>query len=89
MEQRFRRLLAVLTALTSRLRLPVSSTPTKTTAAEVLLVDLVKYVGGLRTARGFEYREQADDVLGMAITVLGPETFLNVLPLNLLPEYVF
>jgi ribosomal RNA-processing protein 12 len=86
-------LLAILTALISRLRVPVpsnlsSARTRRTSAAQSLLADLIKYIGDLRTAKGFEYREKADDVLGMAIAVLGPEVFLGILPLNVLPEYV-
>ncbi|KDQ21665.1 hypothetical protein BOTBODRAFT_26095 [Botryobasidium botryosum FD-172 SS1] len=84
-------LLQVLTALISRLRVrpflekggPGSRPPT---AAQILLQELVKQVGELRVAKKFEHRERADEVLGMAIEVMGPEAFLEILPLNLLPE---
>lgn len=82
-------LLSILTALISRHRTPVpSSTPKRTTAAEPLLSSLIVYIGGLRLAKSFEYREKADEVLGMAIRVMGPEVFLSMLPLNIIPEYV-
>lgn len=81
-------LLSILAALVSRLRLRVPHSTSSTTAAEVLLPELVVYVGGLRLAKGFEFREKADEVLGMAVRVLGPEVFLNLLPLNIIPSYV-
>lgn len=83
-------LLSILAALVSRLRLritPPSEGIRAVTAAEILLPELIVYVGGLRLAKQFEYREKADEVLGMAIRVLGPEVFLDLLPLNILPEY--
>lgn len=83
-------LLSILTALESRLRLritPPSEGIRAVTAAEILLPELIVYVGGLRLGKQFEYREKADEVLGMAIRVLGPEVFLDMLPLNILPEY--
>lgn len=84
-------LLSILTALISRLRIPLPSsanTMKQTAAAETLLSGLIIYVGGLRLAKSFEYREKADEVLGMAIRVLGPEVFLRFLPLNIIPECV-
>jgi ribosomal RNA-processing protein 12 len=82
-------LLSILSALISRLRLSTSSSDSerRVTAAEVLVPDLIEYVGSLHIARGFEYREKADEVLGMAIRVLGPQIFLGILPLNITPEY--
>lgn len=80
-------LLSILSALISRLRLLTSAKERRVTAAEVLVPDLIVYVGSLRIAKGFEYREKADEVLGMAIRVLGPEIFLTLLPLNITPEY--
>ncbi|KAF8318020.1 NUC173-domain-containing protein [Clavulina sp. PMI_390] len=85
-------LLSILVALISRLRLPVptaaaSASSKRVTAAEALVVHLIIYVGGLKIAKGFEYREQADEVLGTAIRVLGPRAVLSdgVLPLNIIP----
>ncbi|KZT59521.1 NUC173-domain-containing protein [Calocera cornea HHB12733] len=82
--------LRVNSALLSRLRIRIGS-PTKAhgrppTAAEKLMLGTVKLVGSMRTRKGFEHRERADDVLGMAIEVLGPEPVLKTLPLNLEPE---
>lgn len=83
-------LLSVLTALISKLRVrPLPDTDSglrSPTAAQILLWDFVKEVGRLRSAKKFEHRERADEVLGMAIEVMGPEVFLELLPLNLLPE---
>ena len=56
------------------------------TAAELLLLDLVQKAGELRVKRGFDYKEAADEVLRAAMSVLGPEVILRVLPLGLLPE---
>lgn len=83
-------LLFVLSRFISRLRhrtdIPSAFDPRPITAAEILLADLIKYVGELRISPRFEYRERAEDVLGMAIEVLGPAVFLDILPLNLLPS---
>jgi ribosomal RNA-processing protein 12 len=84
-------LLSILSSLIARLRVRTPSSKllaSDPTAAQILVADLVKYVGGLRVARGFEYRERADNVLGMAIRVMGPAATLELLPLNLIPEYV-
>lgn len=82
-------LLSIFSALISRLRwfTPTSAGERRVTAAEMLLSDLITYVGALRIARGFEYREKADEVLGMAIRVLGPGGFLGLLPLNITPGF--
>lgn len=84
--------LVILSALISRLRLrPATSAPLAAqskfdprlpTAAQGLLLDLVRDVGDLRIQKGFESKEKADDVLGMAIEVAGPEAILEILPLN-------
>ncbi|KDN43086.1 NUC173-domain-containing protein [Tilletiaria anomala UBC 951] len=91
-------LLDVLVALISKCRVRVSSSvqvaQTQTaaqprrpaTAAELLLLPLVRIVATLRVAAGFEYREQADAVLGMAVEVCGPGVVLSLLPLGLLGE---
>ncbi|KAG8861736.1 hypothetical protein FRB96_002694 [Tulasnella sp. 330] len=84
--------LYILSCLISRLRIrtsiPSTSDTRPPTAAEVLLPDFIAYVAQLRTAEDFEYRERADDVLGMAVEVMGPEAVLSILPLNLLPSDV-
>lgn len=87
-------LLPILTALVSRLRLRITeSDPTEidatgraTTAAEVLLLDLIRDVGDLRTQKGFEAAAKADEVVGMAIEVIGVEGVLKALPLNIEPD---
>lgn len=79
-------LLRVLASLITRLR--SSLVGSTSNGAEALLTGLISYVGRLRLAKGFEYREQADEVLGTAIRVLGPKAFLDILPLNIIPEFV-
>jgi ribosomal RNA-processing protein 12 len=56
------------------------------TAAETLILPLISQVGDLRTRRDFEFKEDADATLRVAMQVLGPEVLLRVLPLNLEPE---
>ncbi|RPD59760.1 NUC173-domain-containing protein [Lentinus tigrinus ALCF2SS1-6] len=53
------------------------------TAAEQLLQPLVTKIAGLRIQKTFEHKEAADDTLGSAMCVLGPQTLLRWLPLNL------
>lgn len=82
-------ILKITSSLISRLRLRpglAAGSNRPPTSAELLLSDLVKKVGNMRTQTRFEYREQADMVLGMAIEVMGPEVFLAILPLNILPS---
>lgn len=55
-------------------RLPSESTET-----------LIHKIGHLRTLKGFEYKENADAALGVAMRVLGPQVLLELLPLNLEP----
>ncbi|CAE6439667.1 unnamed protein product [Rhizoctonia solani] len=44
-------------------------------------------VGGtLRGAQDFMWREKADGVIGAAIRAMGPAAFLEVLPMNLIPD---
>lgn len=50
------------------------------------LLALITQIGNLRTEKGFEYKEAADGALSTAMRVLGPETMLDVLPLNLEPQ---
>ncbi|EJT97410.1 NUC173-domain-containing protein [Dacryopinax primogenitus] len=77
----------VITALLSRLRVRTGNSVTRPpTAAEKLMISTIKIVGAMRIKKGFEHRERADAVLGMAIEVIGPEGVLDVLPLNLEPE---
>lgn len=83
-------LLFVLSRLISRLRqrtsIPSSFEPRPITAAEILMTDIIQYVAEKRMHPKFEYRERADEVLSMSIEVIGPEAFLDILPLNLLPS---
>ncbi|CAE7160742.1 unnamed protein product [Rhizoctonia solani] len=46
----------------------------------------VKAVGKLRGAQGFVWREKADGVIGAAIRAMGPAPFLEILPMNLIPD---
>ena len=87
-------LLPILTALVSRLRIRVTTagraeidlTGTGMTAAQELLGDLVTDLGDLRTQKGFEDKTKVDDLVGMAIEVMGVEAVLNALPLNIEPD---
>jgi ribosomal RNA-processing protein 12 len=47
------------------------------------LVEVTRTVGELRGNDGFASKQEADVVLGKAIRAMGPETVLEVLPLNL------
>ncbi|WVQ73553.1 hypothetical protein IAR50_003131 [Cryptococcus sp. DSM 104548] len=87
--------LTILTALISRLRLRivpgsipavVDQSGTGPAAAQDLVMDLLKEVGDLRTERGFENKDKVDEVVGVAMDVLGVETVLKVLPLNIEPD---
>lgn len=86
-------LLAILTALFSRLRTrpgpsaassSAGSDPRQPTAASRLLHPHLDTVGKMRAGKRFDYRDAADSTVGMAIEVCGPEWVLSVLPLNLL-----
>ena len=87
-------LLPLLTALVSRLRIHVTRegaaqldlSGSGITAAEELLLDLVTDVGDLRTQKGFEEKPKVDEVVGMAIEVMGVEAVLKALPLNIEPD---
>lgn len=87
-------LLPILTALISRLRLRVPESENAEidrtgggqTAAQELLLQLVRDVGDLRTQEGFEEKAKVDEVVGMAIEVIGVEGVLGVLPLNIEPD---
>ena len=48
-----------------------------------LLDDIVKTVGELRGNDSFNGKKEADVVLGNAIEAMGPDSFLQILPLNL------
>ncbi|WWD18835.1 hypothetical protein CI109_103290 [Kwoniella shandongensis] len=86
--------LTIWTAMISRLRLRVTQTEVAQidetgrgkTAAEELLLNLVQEVGDLRHQRGFEPKEKVDEVIGMAIEVIGVQPVLSVLPLNIEPD---
>ncbi|KAI1006746.1 Ribosomal RNA-processing protein 12 [Podosphaera aphanis] len=51
--------------------------------AEHILLDAVKIVGELRGNESFAGKKEADEIIGKAIRAIGPETVLNILPLNL------
>ena len=48
-----------------------------------LLDEVVKTVGELRGNDSFNGKKEADTVLGVAVEAMGPESVLNILPLNL------
>ncbi|KAI9884499.1 MAG: hypothetical protein M1823_003714 [Watsoniomyces obsoletus] len=52
--------------------------------SDPLLVDVVKTVGELRSAESFNGKKEADEVIGKAISAMGPEPVLQILPLNLI-----
>lgn len=76
-------LLAVISSLLLNLRFRES--PTASTAAECLLLSIVKKNGELRLQKDFEHKESVDATLGSAMSVMGPQVLLRVLPLNLEP----
>ena len=78
-------LLHIISALISSLRIRPKG-PKTPTAAELLLISLIQQIAEMRIAKGFEYKEAADDALKTAMSVLGPEVLLKALPLNLEPE---
>lgn len=75
-------LLAVISSLISHLRFR-SGARTSPTAAEELLLPLIKKIAEMRVQKSFEYKETADATLSVAMSVLGPEVLLRELPLNL------
>ncbi|WVQ96562.1 hypothetical protein IAU59_003667 [Kwoniella sp. CBS 9459] len=87
-------LFTILSALISRLRLRVlpgdnaqiDPSGRGKTAAEELVLGLVKEVGDLRHQRGFEAKDKVDEVVGSAIEVIGVEAVLSILPLNIEPD---
>ncbi|KAG8705738.1 hypothetical protein FRC08_001489 [Ceratobasidium sp. 394] len=56
------------------------------TPAVMLAPPLLATVGTLRGAKGFVWREKADEVIGAAIRAMGPAAFLEVLPMHLIPN---
>ncbi|ELU36689.1 pre-rRNA processing protein Rrp12, putative [Rhizoctonia solani AG-1 IA] len=56
------------------------------TPATTLAPSLLTAVGTLRSAQDFMWREKADGVIGAAIRAMGPAAFLEVLPMNLIPD---
>lgn len=75
-------LLVVISSLISHLRFR-SGGRSSSTAAEELLLPLIKKIAEMRVQKGFEYKENADATLSVAMSVLGPEVLLRQLPLNL------
>ena len=78
-------LLSVVSSLVRALRYR-GGVVTNPTAAEVLMPDVVKKIGTLRTQKNFEYKEDADKTLGVVMGAIGPEALLEFLPLNLEPS---
>jgi ribosomal RNA-processing protein 12 len=56
------------------------------TAAQVLLMDLIKEIADLKNDTGFEHKAKVDEVVGAAIEVIGVEGILTSLPLNIEPD---
>jgi len=92
---RIQYLLPILAAAISRLRVRVTDgagdatldpTGRGMTAAEVLLMDLIKGIADLKNDTGFEHKAKVDEVVGMAIEVIGVEGILKSLPLNIEPD---
>lgn len=82
-------LLSVISSLLLNLR--YRDSPAASTAAEILLLPIVKKIGDLRLQKDFEHKESVDATLGSAMSVMGPQVLLRVLPLNLEPadRYVY
>lgn len=88
--------LALVSALFLRLRLrvaasstsPMSSSadPRDPPAAATLLTKALVLLAKSREDSRFEWKKEADAVLDTVIKVVGPETILSYLPLNLSPE---
>jgi ribosomal RNA-processing protein 12 len=51
--------------------------------ADPIMIEVVRIVGELRANASFNRKKEADEVLGKAIRAMGPESVLNILPLNL------
>lgn len=75
-------ILSLISSLVLRLRFRMGSRD-KPTAAESLLLPLLKKVADLRVQKNFEHKEGADATLSTAMGVLGPQVLLRELPLNL------
>ncbi|KAI9482017.1 NUC173 domain-containing protein [Coemansia mojavensis] len=45
--------------------------------------ELIKEVASMRMEPEFQFKDEADAVLGAAVRAVGPQTFLEILPLNL------
>lgn len=75
-------LLSVISSLILRLRFRSGSRDTSS-AAESLLLPLIKKVADLRVQKTFEHKEAADVTLSTAMGVVGPHVLLRELPLNL------
>ena len=74
--------LSVISSLIESLRFRNGSRK-NSTAAEQLLLPLITKIADLRVQKTFEYKEAADNTLGTAMKILGPEVVLRALPLNL------
>lgn len=75
---------AVLSVISSLIR-NVLGGEVRAPGVEGLVLPLVKQVGDLRAQNGFEFKEDADATLGVAMGALGPEVLLGIMPLNLEP----
>jgi len=51
--------------------------------ANPLLLPALKAIGDLRALDSFTGKKEADDVIGKAVTAMGPDAVLEVLPLNM------
>ncbi|GAA93902.1 uncharacterized protein L969DRAFT_57619 [Mixia osmundae IAM 14324] len=82
-------LLDTITALFSRLRLrppPEAGQLRAEPTAARYLSDHVRLIGAMRASTSFEFKEQAEKVLTIAVEVCGPQWLLAILPLNLEPD---
>lgn len=55
-------------------------------STEALFASVIQHVGKLRTEKAFEHKEAADATLSTAMSAMGPEVILRLLPLNLEPQ---
>ncbi|KAL3427189.1 ribosomal rna-processing protein 12 [Phlyctema vagabunda] len=51
--------------------------------SDPFLRDALKTIGELRSNDSFTGKKEADEIIGKAVRAMGPETVLNILPLNL------
>jgi ribosomal RNA-processing protein 12 len=51
--------------------------------ADPILADIVRTVGELRSNDSFTGKKEADEIIGKAIRAMGPDSVLQILPLNL------